>query len=105
MQALVYRLVERLVGEEPLSRNRHFHTFANPEGRLALRIARHLRSVAEDLAAATSPPELILLPDKRMRLQVHLPAGTRTTWLNRTEWRILQGMPGVEAVPALRQEP
>lgn len=105
MQALVYRLVERLVGEEPLSRNRHFHTFANPEGRLALRIARHLRSVADDLAAATSPPELILLPDKRMRLQVPLPAGTRTTWLNAAEWRILQGMPGMEGISALPRGP
>jgi len=43
-------LVRRLNdAKRPLSRNRHFHTFANAEGRRALRIARRLRSLAHEI--------------------------------------------------------
>lgn len=95
MQDLVYRLVERLASDEPLSRNRHYHTFTHPEGKRALRIARHLRSVARDISAASEPPSLTRLPDDGVRIEVPLPLGVRTTWLNATEWRILQQMSGV----------
>ena len=41
MDPFVRRLVERLQDpEQPLSRNRHFHTFDSPEGRTALRVFR-----------------------------------------------------------------
>jgi hypothetical protein len=52
MKPYVQRLVARLCdGEAPLSRNRHFYTFANPDGRLALRLSRRLRSLARDIVA------------------------------------------------------
>jgi hypothetical protein len=95
MQAFVYRLVERLVDDgPPLSRNRHFHTFDTPEGRQALRIARRLRSVARDLHEATAPDQLEEEERgaRRIRLEIPLPAGTRTTWLTEKEWRLLQRM-------------
>ena len=47
MDAFVRRLVERLLEpSEPLSRNRHFHTFETPEGRRALKLARRLRGIS-----------------------------------------------------------
>lgn len=49
MRSVVYQLVTRLA--EPgsgLSRNRHFALFASPAGRRALRIRRHLASLARD---------------------------------------------------------
>jgi hypothetical protein len=52
MDPFVRRLVQRLF--EPgsgLSRNRHFHTFDNPEGKQALRVSKRLRALARDIAA------------------------------------------------------
>lgn len=95
MQAFVYRLVERLVDDgPPLSRNRHFHTFDSPEGKQALRIARRLRSVARDLHEATAPYHLQEEERgaRRIRLEIPLHTGTRTTWLTDKEWRLLQRM-------------
>lgn len=95
MQAFVYRLVERLVDDgPPLSRNRHFHTFDSPEGRQALRIARRLRSVARDLRDATAPYQLREEEEgpRRIRLEIPLHAGVRTTWLTEREWRLLRRM-------------
>src|SRR4051812_21244383 len=49
MREFLYRLVQRLHDEaRPLSRNRHFHTFAGETGR-ALRIDRHLRDLEQHL--------------------------------------------------------
>lgn len=95
MHSFVYRLVERLTGEgPPLSRNRHFHTFVTPEGREALRIARHLRSVARDIAAAAERP-VIQTEEGRVRVEIPVPAGVRTAWLERDEYRLLCRMPSV----------
>lgn len=52
MDPFVRRLVERLFDPaQPLSRNRHFHTFDNAEGRRALRISRRLKALQRDIAA------------------------------------------------------
>ena len=52
MDPFVRRLVERLFDPaQPLSRNRHFHTFDNPEGRRALRISRRLKALQRDIEA------------------------------------------------------
>lgn len=103
MHSFVYRLVERLTDDGPrLSRNRHFHTFLTPEGRQALRIARHLRSVARDVARARMAPRCERIDD-RVRLEIELAAGTRTAWLERDEFEILRRMPGMDgALPEPR---
>src|SRR5690606_40226273 len=75
VHAFVYRLVVRLTQEgPPFSRNRHFHTFESPEGKLALRIARRLRSVARDIARASEPPRF-QREAERIRLVIPLPDG------------------------------
>src|SRR5690606_38782445 len=89
MHALVHRLVERLTqGGPPFWRSRHFHTFESPEGKLALRIARRLRSVARDIARASEPPRF-QREAERIRLVIPLPDGARTTWLSLWEWQLL----------------
>ena len=97
MHSFVYRLVERLTDDGPrLSRNRHFHTFVTPEGKQALRIARHLRSIASDIAAARGAPRYEQV-DGRVRVDIEVAAGVRSAWLERDEFRILCRMPGVRA--------
>lgn len=96
-RTFVFRLVERLTCEGPrLSRNRHFHTFVTPEGQQALRIARHLRSVARDIAAARRTPRLER-DEGRVRLEIAVPTGVRTAWLDSEEWDVLRKMPAVRA--------
>ena len=91
MDRFVFRLVERLTSEgPPLSRNRHFHTFVTPEGRKALQVARRLRSIARDVARAerahASPH------GDRMRLDLDLPLGMRTAFLDHDEFELLLRM-------------
>ena len=98
MHSFVYRLVERLTDDGPrLSRNRHFHTFLTPEGRQALRIARHLRSVARDVAQARTAPRCVRVED-RVRIEIELGDGVRTAWLERDEFEILRRMEGMGAL-------
>jgi len=97
MHSFVYRLVERLTSDGPrLSRNRHFHTFGTPEGKQALRIARHLRSVARDICAARTAPQLATEAE-RVRVEIAVESGVRTAWLEQDEWEILRRMPSVRA--------
>src|SRR5260370_1364608 len=52
MDPFVRRLVERLADpKQPLSRNRHFHTFESPEGRAAMKIFRRLKALKKDMGA------------------------------------------------------
>jgi hypothetical protein len=54
MRAYIQLLIEHLSdARRTLSRNRHFYTFANPQGRRALRISRHLQSLARDIVTAS----------------------------------------------------
>lgn len=51
MDPFVRRLVERLFDDtQPLSRNRHFHTFETPEGKKALRISKRLKALQKEIA-------------------------------------------------------
>ena len=50
MADFVERVVLRLRQESGFSRNRHFLALSSPEGRKALRIHRHLRSIEKDLS-------------------------------------------------------
>jgi hypothetical protein len=67
MREFLYRLVQRLHDEaRPLSRNKHFHTFADAESRRALRIDRHLRDLELRLAELRErgePPRVRHLAD------------------------------------------
>ena len=66
MREFLYKLVQRLHEEaRPLSRNKHFHTFAG-DARRALRIDRHLRDLEEHLQA---------LRDRGQRPRVRAMAG------------------------------
>jgi hypothetical protein len=87
--------VQRLREDPRFSRNRYFLALSSPEGRRALRIHRHLRSLERDLAAgsaATVTPD-----DGRVRLTLRGRRGSRTAWLTRAEFRLLCGSPAVRA--------
>lgn len=103
MDPFVRRLVERLFEPgSPLSRNRHFHTFENPEGRRALKIRRRLlaleQAVADCRAQGGAPRvERREADDGAVTVALHLHAGgvSRTTWLEEDEFELLQRLPGV----------
>ncbi|MEW6430426.1 MAG: hypothetical protein AB1730_02860 [Myxococcota bacterium] len=103
MDPFVRRLVERLFAPgHPLSRNRHFHTFENPEGRKALRIRRRLEGLAKDLSALREDggvPSLTRTTDRDGVVTIALvlsgPGGTRTAYLDEDELELLLRVPGV----------
>jgi len=97
MKAYVQRLVARLCeADRPLSRNKHFHTFANADGREALRISRRLRSLIHDILAQAQAGESIRVEPIRdqgrlvkvlvefVRLKAH-----RTAYLTPEEYGVL----------------
>lgn len=52
MDPFVRKLVERLADpKQPLSRNRHFHTFESPEGKTAMKIFKRLSALKRDIDA------------------------------------------------------
>ncbi len=97
MASFLLRALERLREDRHFSRNRHFLALSSPEGKRALRIHRHLRSLERDLsqegvdATVTREAERIRLTLRGRRL-------SRTAWLSRAEFRILCGNPAVAAV-------
>lgn len=115
MRSGVKRLVQLLLDPEaPLSRNRHFAALEDAEGKRALRIARHLRSLARDLS--TWPPEAMEAalrpvsdaagPGWELSFDWHappaagpegLPRGRRTARLSADEWELLAALPGIAA--------
>lgn len=105
MDPFVRRLVERLFEPgSPLSRNRHFHTFENPEGRKALRIRRRLEGLAKELAAlgregGSSSLTRTTDADGQVTIALKLagPNGTRTAFLEEDELDLLTRLPGVAA--------
>lgn len=103
MDPFVRRLVERLFAPgQPLSRNRHFHTFENAEGRKALRIRRRLESLAKALSSLREEggtPTVTRTADAdgvvTIVLRLAGPSGTRTAYLEEDELELLQRLPGV----------
>ena len=89
------RVVERLREEPGFSRNRHFHALSSPEGRRALRIHRHLRSLERDLSAGASAS--LARDAERFRLTLRGARGSRTAWLTRVELRLLLGSAAARA--------
>ena len=104
MDPFVRRLIQRLHHpSQPLSRNRHFHTFDTPEGRKALKTSRRLRSLQRDLIACReeggNPRVQSRIDDGLPRIEIRLErgGGQRFTLLHKDEFDLLKELPGVEA--------
>lgn len=95
MEDFVERVVRRLREEPGFSRNRHYLAFSSPEGRRALRIHRHLRSIERDLSRGSRAS--VERQAARVRLTLRVPGGQRTAWLTEDEFRILCTSPLVRA--------
>jgi len=109
MRAFTRRLVEMMVraqrgngegeGEEQsLTRNRNFHTFETAEGRRALRVSRHLKSVERDLLAQLAQGNTPRVTWHRnegqivsVELEYRAVKGRRRAYLTREEFEILLG--------------
>lgn len=108
MDPFVRRLVERLFDPAAgLSRNKHFHTFDNAEGRQALRVSKRLRALAKDIEAchaeggrstvakAEGRPGMVRLELGLERLKTK-----RATVLSEAELELLLKLPEVKAALA-----
>jgi hypothetical protein len=95
MADFVMRAVERLRDDPGFSRNRYFLALSSPEGKRALRIHRHLRSLERDLSAGAAAS--VHREAERVRLTLRGKRGSRTAWLTRAEFRILCASPAVRA--------
>lgn len=103
MDAFVRRLVRRLNDESrPLSRNRHFHTFDNDEGRKALRISRRLQSLRRDILSCRAAGESVRAAEasgegeKKVEIFLERLKGKRTALLTDAEYALLLELPGVK---------
>jgi hypothetical protein len=98
MREFLYRLVRRLHDEaRPLSRNKHFHTFAGDAGK-ALRIDRHLRDLERHLALLRDKgeaPRVRALAGGAVQLVLPHPSLSvvRTATLNAEEVALLRQHP------------
>jgi hypothetical protein len=95
MAGFVERAVRRMRQDRGFSRNRHFLALSSPEGRRAVRIARHLRSIERDLERGL--PVRVEPWDGRVRLTVTYRGGTREAWLSHGEYRMLLANPAARA--------
>jgi hypothetical protein len=103
MDLFVRRLVERMHDPgAPLSRNRHFHVFDSPEGRVALRLSRRLKALQADLLAAqhegTAPTATFSKAEGVVKVEIrftHL-RSLRLTTLSEAEFELLCLLPGVK---------
>ena len=104
MDDFVGRVVQRLREEPGFSRNRHFLAFSSPEGRRALRIHRHLRSIERDLSRGDEAR--VDREAERVCLTLRSRRGTRVAFLSLDEFRMLctsplvrAALPGVATAP------
>jgi hypothetical protein len=77
------------------SRNRHFLALSSPEGRRAVRIARHLRSIETDLESGW--PAQAEWREGRVLVTVAYRGGSRAAWLTGPEYRMLIANPVARA--------
>jgi hypothetical protein len=98
----VERVVLRLRARPGFSRNRHFGAFSSPEGRRALRIHRHLRSLEQALAEGT--PVEVARDGDRVRLDFAGARFRRTAFLTPAEFRLLCRAPQARAALGLLAE-
>jgi hypothetical protein len=103
VDAFTRRLVERLMDPaRPLTRNRHFHTLDNPEGRRALRISRRLLGLQKDLVrcqreggAGSVTHHTNAQGEVVVELTLRTLNAARTTVLDATEFELLCRLPGL----------
>ena len=95
MLDFVARTVARLRSDPGFSRNRHHAALSSPEGRRAMRIHRHLRSLERDLAVAHAAT--VERGEGRIRLELRGRRATRTAFLSPAEFRLLCSSPRVRA--------
>jgi hypothetical protein len=95
MADFVARAVQRLRQDPGFSRNRYFLALSSPEGRRALRIHRHLRSLERELSEGSSAT--VSREAERVRLMLRGKRCSRTAWLTRAEFRLLCTSPIVRA--------
>ncbi|HZY03867.1 MAG TPA: hypothetical protein VFF02_10210 [Anaeromyxobacteraceae bacterium] len=95
MPGFVERAVQRLRQDVRFSRNRHFLALSSPEGRRALRIHRHLRSLERDLSSGC--PAVVERTPEGVRLVLSLRGARRIASLTLAEFRILCTSPVVRA--------
>lgn len=106
MDPFVRRLVRRLSdGSRPMSRNRHFHVFRSPEGKLALKVWRRLKSLQRDILACADHERAatyVRLSEengqKRIELRLQRVRGWRVSLLSEAEFELLGDLPGVRSV-------
>jgi hypothetical protein len=98
MAGFVERVVQRMRQDRGFSRNRHFLALSSPEGRRAVRLHRHLRSLEADLAQGL--PVRFERHEGRIRVVVAYRDGRREAWLAPSELRILGTNPVVRAALA-----
>ena len=91
----VARVIRRLREEPGFSRNRHFVAFSSPEGRRALRVHRHLRSIEHDLSRGCRAT--VERTDDGVRVMLRAKSSMRTAWLSHAEYRILRTNPLVRS--------
>jgi hypothetical protein len=97
MGDFVERTVARLRADPGFSRNRHHAALSSPEGRRALRIHRHLRSLERDLRAAHAASVTREAAGERVRIDLRGRRSVRTAFLTRAEFRLLCTSPIVRA--------
>jgi hypothetical protein len=83
----VERAVRRLREKPGFSRNRHFQAFSSPEGRRALRIHRHLRSL--EGALAQGGRVAVARDGGRVRLTIEGSRVRRVAFLSVFEFQLL----------------
>jgi len=101
MGPFVMRAVRRLRLDPGFSRNRFYLALSSPEGRRALRIHRHLRSLERDLLAGMAAT--VAQEAHRVRLTLHGRQGRREAWLTRAEFGLLCDDPAVRAALGAEQ--
>lgn len=104
MDPFVRRLVRRLNDPgQPLSRNRHFHTFETPEGRQALRLHRRLRALQRQVLACRAEGGEVRLGSvgsgstTRLELSMERLSGRLVSFLKPGELELLLELEGVRA--------
>src|SRR5207248_9559457 len=103
MDPYVRRLIQRLADpKSPLSRNRHFHTFDNPEGRYALKMSKRLKALQRDILAclaegraASCVKQIDAEGTCRIELRLDRIKGSRVSMLAASEFELLTEWPGV----------
>jgi len=99
----VERIVQRLRERPGFSRNRHFGALSSPEGRHALRVYRHLRSLERALGEGT--PVTVEREGNRVRLVLDGTRVRRVAFLSADEFRLLRESPRARAALAFAPDP